>query len=192
MKRLLWMGTGLAVLLLAARTPLSASPILTLDPPSGAVNGLPGTTVGWGFNITNDTSSFLVVTSLTASGFSLGIGSLTDYIAALNFYVVAPNSSLPVAFSSATTQGTAAYAINAGATAGASDSGLFAITYDLLVNDPNGGGGSDPNDQFGLAFADVSASVTVTDVPEPGALFMLLTGVGLLLVAARRRLLLSA
>ncbi len=63
-----------------------------------------------------------------------------------------------MAFDAGSTQGTAAYAINPGALPGAVDSGLFTITYDLLINDPNIGG-SDPGDQFGFSFADVAASV---------------------------------
>ena len=127
-----------------------------------------------------------MVTSLATSGFTFGIGALSDYIAALNFYVVSPNSSLPVAFNAGSTQGTAAYAINPGALPGAVDSGLFTITYDLLINDPNIGG-SDPGDQFGFSFADVAASVTVTDAPEPAALSTTFAAGAILVAVSRLR-----
>lgn len=156
-------------LLAASALPVFAAPVLTLDPVSGiTLPGAPGSTVGWGFTITNDTNSYLVVTQLTPSGFT-NSSAIMDYIAALNFYVVSPNSPLSVTFDAGTTQGVAGYALDAGAVPGIVDSGTFLINYDLLVNDPNGAGGPDVGDLFGLSFDPVKASVTAgQEIPEPG------------------------
>jgi hypothetical protein len=161
----------MAALALLAGT-LSAAPILTLSPANAS--GSPGTTTGWGFSVTNDTSLYLVISGSTASGFGFGIGSLTDYLG-LNFYVFNPNSSRTVDFDAATTQGIGGYAINAGAIPPASDSGIFSIVYDLYVNDPNDPSfAPDLSDVLGLTFGPVTAQVTVstTDIPEPATLGM--------------------
>ncbi len=48
--------TALAVALTGA---MAAGPVLTLNPSNGVVSGTPGSTVGWGFTLSND-SGFLV------------------------------------------------------------------------------------------------------------------------------------
>ena len=68
-------------LMLAA--PAQAGPILTLIPPDGALQGLPGQTVGWGFELFND-QDYLVVTGADFPA-SLTIGTFIDYISAQFF-----------------------------------------------------------------------------------------------------------
>src|ERR1700676_1748172 len=71
-------------------------PTLTLDPANGALTGMAGSTVGWGFTITN-TADFLLITS---SDFCAGpitspcvnsLGTYTDFIASSQFVVVGPS-----------------------------------------------------------------------------------------------------
>ena len=61
----------IAVLVLGlSASALQAVPVFTLDPPGGAVSGTPGSTVGWGFTLSNNTD-WLVV---TVSAFCVGTG----------------------------------------------------------------------------------------------------------------------
>ena len=95
------------------------APIISLTP-SATISGSPGSTIGWGFSINNDTAQWLVVSSVTPTGFNSSVGAFSDFIAAQNFYVVNPNTTLPVAFNNATQQGFGSFFINPLASPGAS------------------------------------------------------------------------
>lgn len=162
-----------------------SAPVLTLAP-SAAISGAPGATIGWGFDILNDTAGYLVVSNVTPSGFSAAVGSFSDFIAALNFYIVNPNSSLSVAFDNGTQQGFGSFAINPAAINGSSTSGIFTVFYDLYVNDPN----VDPSQVTpGQQFDPITASVSVggVDVPEPATAFLTSAALALLAVPSLRR-----
>ncbi len=167
---------------------LTAAPLLTLDPPDGNVTGAPGDTVGWGFSIANDTAFYLVVSSVTPSGFSFIPGVFSDYIASVNFVVIAPNTTSPVEpFNASLSQGFGQYAIDLGATPPDSDSGTFTVSYDLFVMDPNDPLFDPDQGTFGQEFDPITASVTVVDdvdVPEPST--VLLFGAGLAMLLGRR------
>jgi hypothetical protein len=182
----------LSLLLVAASTAAFASPILTLDPANGQRSGAPGTTVGWGFTIENDTSFYLVVTSVVPTGFDPATGSFNDYVASVNFTAVAPNSNYSEAFNSSIPTGFGEFLILNTATIGAITGADFEVLYDLLVNDPNGPLGSDGGDLYGNFFNNTSGQVTVTDastaaVPEPATLSLLLAAAPALLLLRRKR-----
>jgi hypothetical protein len=71
-------------------------PTLTLDPNSGAITGPAGSTVGWGFTLTNASSDFLVVSSsdfcvgVITSPCSNSLGTYTDFAGA-EFFVIGPS-----------------------------------------------------------------------------------------------------
>lgn len=174
------------LLLIVAISAAQAAPIITLDP-SASIGGSPGDTIGWGFTINNDTTQWLVVSSVTPSGFSPAVGTFTDFIASQNFYVVNPNSIFSAPFSSATNGGFGSFLIDSGAAQGAVANGTFAILYDLYANDPN----IDPSEVApGNAFSELSASVTVArasqGIPEPGQGILVALGLGGLAILRRR------
>jgi PEP-CTERM motif len=194
MKRLLLTCFG-AILLLC---PAAWGTTLQLAPLSGALSGAPGSTVGWGFTITN-TSNFLEV---TGSDFCEGtivspcphsIGTYNDFIGQFNFVVVGPapeeSTSVTQTFNLAVKTGVGSFRINPAAVAGNSAVGQIVVTYDLFNLSPN-----DP--AFNPALNTVSTgnrltapgSVTVAAAtPEPATLGL----VGFAFVAwaaARRRL----
>ena len=77
------------LLLLATALALGAqgAVILTLIPTGGNLSGTPGSTVGWGFSISNDTDYLLVSSADFCSGAALPpcplfIGTFDDFIAA--------------------------------------------------------------------------------------------------------------
>jgi uncharacterized repeat protein (TIGR01451 family) len=86
-------------------------PTLTLNPISGAVAGLPGDTVGWGYTFVNPTpyfaifdgSQFLLPAFNGAMGHGFGVVPATDFgtysdYSQFNFVVVSPHSTLTQPF----------------------------------------------------------------------------------------------
>jgi hypothetical protein len=163
-------------------TPVQAIPTLTLDPVGGALSGIPGSTVGWGFTLAND-SDYLVVSSAEFTGAG-SLGVFTDFIAQFNSIVVGPspeNTSVSQAFGLNAHTGIGSFAIDAGASVGGTATGFIEISYDLFSVSPN-----DPNFDPGIdsiSFGNTlrsNASVTVTSttgqIPEPNILALLFIG----------------
>ena len=82
--------------------------MLTLSPANGALLGLPGETVGWGFTISNPDPNYLVITgadfctTTVVGGITFcdqfadtSLGAFTDYIAQFNFIVAGPRRKAP-------------------------------------------------------------------------------------------------
>jgi hypothetical protein len=165
----------------------SADPItFTLMPPSGTVSGLPGSTVGWGFTLTNDTSDYLLVANsyfcepgedptLFDCQPALGASTYDDFIAS-NSTEVTPDSSVAQSFDASSFTGVGEYNIDPLATAGQSDTGTVVVVYDLYSADPFGlncnfcqiGG-----DQEVVAAAEVQVTGPISVVPEPSSLAFL-------------------
>lgn len=181
------MRTKVLILLCIGAMSCLAAPVLNLTP-GASISGAPGATIGWGFSIGNDTSSWLVVNSVTAGGFSASTGTFTDYIAQFNFYVVNPNSTLAVPFDANIQAGFGEFAISPGASPGSSTAGTFDVGYDLYANDPN----IDPTVvDPGHFFPQLNASVQVaripTAIPEPSTLGMIALPAGWILALRMRR-----
>lgn len=140
-----------------------AAPSLQLDPVGGAISGAPGTTVGWGFTISNS-SAFIVVTSATFTG-SPPPGTFTDFIAAFNFIVVGPSpetSPVSQSFNAVSQTGVGSFAISAGASPGTT-SGQIELTYDLFSHSPNDSS-FDPNTDTLSTDNILSADASITVV----------------------------
>jgi hypothetical protein len=180
---------------LAAGRPALADdlPALTLDPIGGALKGAAGSTVGWGFTLTNPGSDFAVVTGtdfcvgVISSPCTNALGIYSD-IAGGQFLVVGPgNSSVPQAFNDVALTGVGSFLINSGATG--SVNGMLVLTYDLYSVNPTA-----PNFDPILDTQSVgnelttAASVTVASeaVPEPGSLVLVMSGIAGCWVAKRR------
>jgi PEP-CTERM motif len=184
-----------------------ATPIYTVIPGGGFVSGNPGSAVGWGFSIVNDSSFYLVVDGSAFCGqgslgpafsdcsspynppFTFGplLGTYTDFISAGLFKtVVAPNSTLVQAFDANLLQGVGQYLIDPSATIGQTDpanpltqtSQLY-ISYFLNDVDPFLGGTPQTGDIL------LSASVGVQVIPEPATLGLI--GGALLFFGLRRK-----
>jgi hypothetical protein len=164
----------------------AAAPIFELIPAGGAIVGLPGDVVGWGFTLTNDTD-YVVVTSSDFVPAS-PLGTYTDFIGP-NFIVVGPPPESTVVsqpFDAVALTGVGSFAISPAAMPGDMAIGEIQLTYDLFSRSPN-----DPN--FNPATDTISvgnllsqpASVTVV-IPEPAS--WLLTGAaGAVLALWRKR-----
>ncbi len=184
----------LAVTALAVSIPVHAAPVLTVTPASGTISGLQGSTVGWGFTITN-TVNYLEVTSseFCSNPVSLPfcsastVGTYTDIVGSeSNPVIVGPSpesSSVTQAFNNSAQTGFGAFKIAATAANGATDSGQLVLTYDLFSVSPNDGNfdpGADTisTDNFLKANATINVNPAVPTVPEPGSFGFLVLALG--------------
>ena len=167
----------LSILALAAGLPGRAAILLTLDPPDGLIQGEPGATVGWGFTLTSDPSSWIsVVTTALLTESDPALGTYTDYAG----LVGGPTNGVlaPGAPDWTVALGLGAYTIDAGATPGDLDAGLLDLNYETFSADPN------LCSNCGTGFGDLLVPFQVEAVPEPGGVW--LTGVVLPLIWVRR------
>jgi hypothetical protein len=169
----------LALIAMGSVARADSTPTLTLDPLNGALSGAAGSTVGWGFTISNSTN-FLVITSSDfcvgpiSSPCSNSLGTYTDFIASNQFVVVGPapeSSSVTQAFDNSLLTGIGSFLINSTANPGDSVIGQIVLTYDLFSvspNSPNFDPAADTISLGNILTASASVSVTGTSVPEPG------------------------
>jgi hypothetical protein len=168
------------VLLLLDGSVFASDITLTLIPATGDVSGSAGSTVGWGYTISNNTPNWLEPLSLSAGSFSDGTPNLI-----FNYPDIGPNSSVAEDFSLVTTPscssppcGLYEFAWASNAPAGTVNSGAFVVSSDYFSGNPANPTSTD----LGAApdaSADYSASVSsaVTVTPEPGTLLLLVTGI---------------
>ena len=175
----------------------SADPVtLELAPAAGSLAGNPGSTIGWGFSLTNATSDFLVVANSffceggqtpASSTCSPRLGVYSDIVAG-NATVVDPGSMVTQAFDAHGSSGLGSYTIWSSAAKGQIDSGSISVVYDLFNADPFTQSATQiGGDQIVSTVAQVSVGTSVTSVPEP-ALPLLSGLIGLGVLTIRRRL----
>jgi len=164
---LLRIALGLA-LLLAAPQLWADDYSFSLLPGSGNVSGAPGSTVGWGYSITNDSSTYwLMTTDLNADPFLNGTPNLI-----FDFPGLAPGTTVTEPFDPIAPAGLYELTWDNSAPPGFANSGNFVVSAEWWNGDPFGGG------TYVMDAPDESQaySATVTAVPEPAILALLLTG----------------
>jgi len=151
--------------------------------PGAAISGPPGSTIGWGYKITNSTTNWVETLNLTSDVFTNGTpNSIFD------FPVIAPNGSITLLFSRMITGACPApdcglfeFTWGAGVTGGTVNAGTFTITSEFFGTNPL----TDPNAiDLGPA-PDMTAPYSAMSTPEPNT-FMVL-GIGLLALMVIRR-----
>jgi len=170
---------------------------LTLIPITGAVQGAPGDTVGWGYTLTNNSGFYLLVDQSNFCGvggdpaindcttpynppteYGPSYGTYADYIGSEGLDI-APGGSAMQNFDSTAMTGVGAYMIDPGAPGGAIDFGNIFVVYDEYMGDPfNGGTFVDESESF--------ATAQVMIAPEPST-FGLAAGSLLAFTALRLR-----
>jgi len=178
MKKRFMMLSFIAVLSLASFA-VADDIALTLIPLSGDISGPAGSTIGWGYTITNNTALWIQTEAVSSDPFLNGTPSVI-----FDFPAVAPGSFVTQDFSLVVTGlcsfppcGLYSLTWDTTAPVGFVNSGTFIVSSDFYSCDP-----SDPT-CFDLgpapdASAAYSATVTGSTVPEPTSLLLILSGVG--------------
>jgi hypothetical protein len=162
-----------------------ADPILTFtpDPSSGEVSGIAGSTVGWGFDITNtsDVDTLLINGTDFCPGGELhspcpapgqpDLGTYSDALSGNSDY----NTLNPSQEETLGPDGLGTFVINPDLTPGIY-TGVLVIYYEVYDADFNDLGSEDVT---AVASIDVTSSESPS-VPEPGSLILLATGLGAL------------
>jgi len=137
-----WLAITAVALALAAPSAY-ATAVIALDPADGVVSGAPGSSVGWGFTMTNGNFwvaiDSVVVENETSpvSGASGGFTSYMDLIGGLTGGATAPNQTWTQSFAPRNPgTGVGQYVIDPSTPPGAADSGDFLIYYDEFSDDP--------------------------------------------------------
>ncbi len=164
---------GIIVLLLGGAS-ARATPLYTFNlvPLNGMVSGAPGTTVGWGYSITNNSTDYLVTTAINSDIFANGMP-----FALFDFPAIAPNNTVTEAFV-ANISGLYQLTWDNNAPVGLSNAGLFVLSADFYSGDPLAGGTflSSADDTFAAYSATV---MTPSSVPEPSSFALLSLGLAL-------------
>lgn len=165
-------GVALALLLGLAQT-VKAAPVISFAViPSAASAGV-GETIGWGYEITNNSTEYYVSTALNADTFQWALP-----LALFDFPVLAPGATISQAFV-ADLAGLFQMTWEAAAPDGFVNTGVFVLSGDFYNGDPLSGG------SFLAAAPDAVANYTAlmqsaTAVPEPSTLLLVLAAFGLM------------
>ncbi|MGH9814850.1 MAG: hypothetical protein ACRD6I_02110 [Candidatus Acidiferrales bacterium] len=146
---------ALAAVFLLAPAAQADSWTLALAPPGGAISGPAGSTIGWGFTVTNQSATnWLMLTGITADLFQ----QATPDASIFSFPILAPMSTLSVAYNAATFEGIFQITWDATAPVGFTNLGVFIVTGEFWDADPFAGGG------FVSLALDQSAAYSATSV----------------------------
>jgi hypothetical protein len=163
--------------LLVCSTAVADSYTFNPIPGDGNVSGPPGSTVGWGYTITNDSTTYWLVTSgLGSDPFLDGTPSLI-----FDFPDLAPGATVTVNFDPSIPAGLLEFTWDAAAPFGFANSGNFDLSAQWWNGGPLNGGSFVMDAPDALA----SYSVSVTSTPEPPAYLLLLSSLIVLVMGNR-------
>jgi PEP-CTERM motif len=179
-RNIYWISLTLGILLAAAVATGARADSVSFTATPTDVSGPAGSTVGWGYTITNNsTTDYLDINSIDSDLYSATDGIPDASI--FNFPNLAPGQTVTQAYDPVDGLGLFQFTWNAGVAVGTTESGLFGLygafcdASDPFCVDDGDVQGSD------VAFASYSATVVPAagvPTPEPGTL--LLCGLGLI------------
>jgi len=191
---LYWFSLALAVVLATHAVRADNTVTFTVLPPD--VSGPAGTTVGWGFSITNNsTTDYLDISAIDASVFLDGTPDSSPFL--FSFSPLAPGATDTQAYDPISGLGLFQFTWDAAAPVGFINTGSFGLSGAFC--DPSLGDNTCAEDltvpSTDLAFANYSAIVGpsgVVSTLEPGTLLLLSLGLTALGILQKRARFLSA
>ena len=163
---------------------------LSLIPASGTVSGPPGSTVGWGYTITNNTAEWIQTMDVSSDPFQNGTPNVI-----FDFPAVAPDSTVTLDFSFVAGGGCALppcgvyqFTWNSTAPVGFTNAGTFTVASDLYSAQPGTPGAMDLGPAPNATAAYFATVGTTGVVPEPSSLLLLASGLAPLVLLRRRNL----
>jgi hypothetical protein len=160
----------------------------SLIPSNGTISGIAGSTIGWGYSITNNSSAdWLVPVNLTSSPFADGTPDATPF----DFPIVAPGATTTEAYDMATDMGLFALTWDSNAPTGFTNIGVFTLSAEWWSGDPTVAGTfiADADDTTASYSASVSPSSVPPAVPEPASFVLVFGGMLALRSMYRNRVL---
>jgi hypothetical protein len=158
--------------------PAMAADIYTFSPlpPDGNIQGAPGSTIGWGYTIQNESSEHWLVTT------GLNAGSFQDATpnAIFDFPDLAPGATVTIPFDASNSTGLYEITWDASAPLGLTNAGNFVLDAAWFNGDPSAGGTF-----FNNALNGVQPYTATTATPEPATVGVV--AISILLIAARLR-----
>lgn len=181
------MCLAVVLMLLWVSAPVSADDFsFSTIPASGDISGPPGSTIGWGFSITNNSQDWLETTALNAGSF-LELNALVSPNPNLlfDYPIVSPEATVKMDYL-AGSSGLYEITWDLLATVGFVNSGDFVLSGELFSTDPTSVGAVD----LGAA-PDLMTPYTasVAAVPEPSTMILMLTACASVVAFLRRRVL---
>lgn len=148
--------------------------VFTTVPADGLVQGPPGSTVGWGYSITNESPvNWLVTTELNAGLFVQG----TPDSSVFDFPIVAPGQTVTQIFDPANATGLYAFTWDATAQLGISNIGFFALGADWWNGDPASGATFLSSAPVQNTSYDATETIVSANAPEPISLALCSFGI---------------
>ena len=164
MRKLMWLVCGIGLSAAAYGDTFTFSVI----PGTGDISGSPGSTVGWGYSITNkSTTDWLGELGLTAGVFTNGVAN-----AIFDYPIIAPGQTVTEFFNASVPLGLYEFTWNATAPVGSVNSGAFLLTGSFYADESDA---DNDSNEISTEIDSQSFSVTVSSVPELGSWILLVT-----------------
>jgi hypothetical protein len=167
-----------------------AAPILELIPADGQIQGMPGSTVGWGFSITPSSTEWISVTgSFLLFETNPGIGSYEEFIGfkgGPDDGVIVPGGAIwHEEFDAASSMGIGSYTIAPFVLLGFRNDATLFVFYERFSGDPrNCGSCSLGTSEWVTGVGSLVGESSENPIPEPGTL--LVSAVALVLLGLQR------
>ena len=171
-----WLSLGVGVFLLTMGVAAYADTItLSTLPASGAVSGTPGSTVGWGYTLTNNSAANFFISESVDSSLALSANGTAD-ASVFDLPTLAPLQTVSLAYDPLNLFGLFQFTWNTNVPVGTTETGNF-IVYGQFCSDP--AKLSTCGNVVSSSSPSFTAIVTspIAGVPEPSTFLFLAAGI---------------